>query len=72
MYSAGNVNDPCDSPSILNKLKLKNINRLVIGHLNMNTLPSKFDQSKLIIEKILTFQSLQKPKLFPVSLIFSL
>ena len=55
MYSAGNVNDPCDFPSILNKLKLKNINRLVIGHLNMNTLPSKFDQSKLIIEKTLTF-----------------
>ena len=33
MYNAGNINDPGDTFSILNKLKLKNVNRLVIGHL---------------------------------------
>ena len=54
-YNASNINNPCDTPSILNKLKLKNINRLLIGHLNINSLPSKFGQLKLIIEKTLTF-----------------
>ena len=29
MYNASNINNPCDTPSILNNLKLKNINRLV-------------------------------------------
>ena len=51
MYNAGNINDPCDTPSTLTKLQLKNINRLDIGHLNINSLPSKFGQLKLIIEK---------------------
>ena len=46
MYKAGNINDPRDTPSILKELKLKNINRLVIGHLNINSLPSKFGQLK--------------------------
>ena len=34
----------------LNELTLKNINRLVIGHLNINSLSNKFDQLKLIIK----------------------
>ena len=51
MYNAGSINDPCDSPSILNKLKVKNLNRLVTGHLNANSLPSKFGQLKLIIKR---------------------
>ena len=51
MYNAGNINDPCDSPSILNKLKVKNLNRLVTRHLNTNSLPSKFGQLKLIIKR---------------------
>ena len=41
MYNAGTIN----------KLKLENINRLVIGHLDINPLPSKRGQVKLIIEK---------------------
>ena len=44
-------NDSCDTPSILDKLKLKNVNRLVIGHLNINSLSRKFDQLKTIIGK---------------------
>ena len=40
----------CDTPSILSKLKLKNINKLVIGHLNIISLPGKFDQLKVVIE----------------------
>ena len=51
MYNASNINDSCDTPSILNKLRLNNLNRLVIGKLNIDPLQGKFDQSKLIIKK---------------------
>lgn len=46
MYNAGNIKDLCYTP-ILNKLTFRNINRLVIGHLNINSLPSKFGQVNL-------------------------
>ena len=39
-----------DTPSILSNLKLKNVNRLVMGYLNINSLASKFDQLKVVIE----------------------
>ena len=51
MHYSLNNDDSCDTPSLLNKLKLKNVNRLVIGHLNINSLPHKFDQLKSIIGK---------------------
>ena len=51
MYNASNISDPCDTLSILNKLKFTNINRLVIGQLNFNSLNFKFCRLKLIIEK---------------------
>ena len=40
----------CDTVEHLNKLRLKNINRLVIGNLNINSLPDKFDQLELPIK----------------------
>ena len=46
----GYLDKPCDTPSILSKLKLKNVNRLVTGNLNINSLPGKFDQLKVVIE----------------------
>ena len=53
--SASNINNPRDTLFILNKLKIKNINRSVIGRLNIKifkySLSSKFGQLKLIIEK---------------------
>lgn len=39
-----------DIPSILSKLKLANVNTLVIGYLNINSLAGKFDQLKVVIE----------------------
>ena len=51
MHYSLNNDDSCDTPSLLNRLKLKNVNRLVIGHLNINSLPHKFDQLKSIIGK---------------------
>ena len=52
MNELGDNNDPSDTPSILRNLKLKNINRLVIGHLNINSLAGKFDQLNLIKRNI--------------------
>ena len=34
----------------LNELRLKNMNKLVICHLSINSLSNKFDQLKLIIK----------------------
>lgn len=49
------TNNPRGTLFILNKLKIKNINRSVIGRLNIKifkySLSSKFGQLKLIIEK---------------------
>ena len=42
MNELDNVDDPCDAPLILRNLKLKNINRLVLTHLNINSLSAKF------------------------------
>ena len=42
--------DPCDTVEHLNELRVKNVNRLVICHLNINSLSNKFDQLKLIIK----------------------
>ena len=42
--------DPCDTLEYLNELRLKNINKLVICHLNINSLYNTFDQLKLIIK----------------------
>ena len=46
----GNLDQPCDTFSISSGLKLKNVNRLVIGHFNMNSLPGKFHQLKVVIK----------------------
>ena len=48
-WNLGNL-EPCDAPSILSKLKLKNVNRLVIAHLNINSLSDKLDPLKVPIE----------------------
>ena len=58
----GYNDDPSDTPSILRNLKLKNINRLVLGHLNINSLAGKFDQLKnhpsiIMINQNVSFES---------------
>ena len=47
VYDCGNLDG--DIPSTLSKLKIKNVNRLIIEHLNINSLPNNFDQLKMII-----------------------
>ena len=49
-YNLGYLDKPCDTPSILSKLKLRNVNRLGTENLNINSLPGKFDQLKVVIE----------------------
>ena len=44
------MHDSCDMVKHLNKLTLKNINRLIIGNLNINSLPDKFDQLELPVK----------------------
>ena len=41
--------EPDDAQSIIRGIKIKNINRLMIGCLNINSLASKFDLLKEII-----------------------
>ena len=53
-----------DSPDeILRHLKFKNVNRLVIGHLNINSLRNKFDSLKLLVKNSLDVFMISKTKL---------
>ena len=47
----GNHDVPCDTPLTLKNPKLKNKNRLILGHLNINSLAGKLDQLQLLIGK---------------------
>ena len=40
---------PDDAMNILREIRVKNVNRVIIGSLNINSLPPKFEQLKLII-----------------------
>ena len=53
-----------ESPNeILHHLKFKNVNRLVIGHLNINSLRNKFDSLKLLVKNSLDVFMISKTKL---------
>ena len=61
----GNNNTDKDANDILRKLRIKNVNRIVIGSLNINSLPNKFDQLKEVIGKNLDILTIQETKLDP-------
>ena len=48
---------------LLNKIRIKNVNRIVIGSLNINSLPNKFDQLKEVVGKNLDILTIQETKL---------
>ena len=54
MSSNDNLNispiSPNKNSSFLSDLRLKNVNRLIIGNLNINYLANKFEQLKLMIQ----------------------
>ena len=63
-----NLGDSADE--ILRHLKLKNLNRLAIGHLNINSYRKKFDSLKPLVKNSLNFFMKYKTKLdetFPES-----
>ena len=72
--SAGKIsighNDSCDTFTDLSQLRIKNVNRLIIEHLNINTKSGKFDQLKTLIEKnidVLIFTETKIDASFPNS-----
>ena len=54
MKEPNNIKNWNDTPLVPIKLKLKNKNRLFLGHLNINSLAGKFDQPKFLIENSIT------------------
>ena len=44
------VLDENDPFNILRKLRIKNLNRLIIGHLNINYIRNKFETFKMLIQ----------------------
>ena len=55
--------DEDNANGILRKLRIKNVNRVIIGSLNINSLPNKFEQLKEIIGKSLDILTIQETKL---------
>ena len=49
--------------SVLDEIRIKNINRLIIGNLNINSLSSKFDQLKVLIQKKINILTITEAKL---------
>ena len=48
---------------LLKKIRIKNVNRIVIGTLNINSLPNKFDQLKEVVGKNIDILTIQETKL---------
>ena len=52
-----------DANNVLGKVRIKNVNRIVIGSLNINSLPNKFEQLKEVIGSNLDILIIQETKL---------
>ena len=55
--------DPNNAVNNLREIRIKNVNRLIIGSLNINSLSSKFDQLHVIIGDYLDILIIQETKL---------
>ena len=61
-----------NSTNSLRKLKLSNRHKIILGHLNVNSLQNKFlSQLQMLFREHLTFSFYQKLKLTKVSLVNS-
>ena len=59
-----------EAGSALEKLKLNNINRLIVGHLNINSIRNKFEQLKLMLRENIDIIMISETKIdesFPAS-----
>ena len=62
MNEISSVDESCDTPLLLQNLKLKNTNRLILGHLNLNSIVGKFDHLKVLIENNIDILVLTKTR----------
>ena len=62
----------CDTPLLLKNLKLKNTNRLILGHLNINSIVGKFDHLKVLIVNNIDILVLAETKIDSSFLILNL
>ena len=63
MNEISSVGKSCDTPLLLKNLKLKNTNRLILGHLNINSIVGKFDHLKVLIENNIDILVLTETKI---------
>ena len=63
MNAISSVDESCDTPLLLRNLKLKNANRLILGHLNINSIVGKFDHFKVLIENNIDILVLRETKI---------
>ena len=63
MNEISSADESCDTPLLLRNLKLKNTNRLILGHLNINSIIGKFDHPKVLIENNIDILLLTETKI---------
>ena len=63
MNAISSVDESCDTPLLLGNLKFKNTNRLILGHLNINSTVGKFDHFKVLIENNIDILVLTETKI---------
>ena len=63
MNAISSADESCDTPLLLRNLKLKNTNRLIFGHLNINSIVGKFDHLKVLIENNIDILVLTETKI---------
>ena len=57
--------DEVSADDMLREIKIKNVNRITIGTLNINSLASKFEQLQAVLGKNLDILPIQETKLDP-------
>ena len=62
-YSVNYMQYTEDSPTILLKKKIANYNRIVIAHLNINSLRNKFDSLRAMISENIDILVITEPKI---------
>ena len=63
MNEISSFDESCDTPLLLQNLKLKNTDRFILGHLNLNSVVGKFDHLKVLIEYNIDILVLTKTKI---------
>ena len=63
MNEISSVDESYDTPLLLKNIQLKNTDRLVLGHLNINSIVGKFDDLKILIENDIDILVLTETKI---------